>query len=1089
MPNPPQLNDVFPALRSQSELEQFKAARIAEAIHAAESGSPGVDLSGLGLVKVPDAILRSSSLKRLNLSHNRLREFSLQDGQLPNVDRVDLRFNALETVSPRQGLLLDWTVYQKNIALIPNAHVRGIRLDVAPSSYPPKLGWLQELEVLDLRRSSSRHNGDVLVRKLDRLLPTVSWVGEIDLTACYVRRLPTVLASLNSLITLRLAGNPLGLALQKFSGLRMLRSLWLDRCGIQALPDWILALESLQRLSVKFNEIRVLPDKMGSMKSLSHLEVDCNYIGELPSTFGMCSKLQALGLSNNPFARIPEPIWELAGLRTLRVDVGHRHRGYIAPSSRNTISEIPSDILRLGALEALEIDVNKIQTPPKEITARGLYAIRDYWRQRVETGVDYLGEAKLLLVGEPGAGKTSLAHKIVDQNYKLHDGEPSTEGIDVTRWGFTTMLRPKDAQEREQMRDFSVSIWDFGGQEIYHATHQFFLTRRSLYVLVSDCRKEDTDFEYWLNVVSLLSDGSPVLIVQNEKQNRQLELDVMTLRARFPNLREVLATNLADGRGLADVVRCIRRHLEGLPHIGDPLPATWQRVRVALEENKQDYVPATTFFAICEEHGFTRHADKLQLSGYLHDLGICLHFQEDQVLKNWVILRPSWGTDAVYRILDDGGVIARKGRFSRADAAAIWSEACYVRMHDELLQLMMRFRLCYQLAGTDTFIAPQLLARTRPEYEWDTRQALTLKYRYEFMPKGIVTRLIVALHHLIERHAVVWRTGAVFSREGMRCQVVEDLPRRQILVQAAGEHSKELLSIVDHELEKIHQSFEGSLQRLSYDKMVPCNCRKCLGSSSPEFYRYETLLQVARDKETIKCLVSYELVDAGQLLRGTLSAQLVDLEEDPVEDKDDEANVPEPEPLGEVYVSYSCAVEEGEGGGDVAALDDALFARNIKLIQDRKALGYKGSIGEFMAEFGSARCILLLLGTKYFESKECMYELLEVFQHPDALDHVFPILLPDLQLRDAKCRLAITQSWERKFKELDDELKKGSLAKKTSVQAELELFDEIRIRIDKIMMQLQDMHCRKLDDLRATGFKDVIDAIEESLGSGDLDGP
>jgi len=33
-------------------------------------------------------------------------------------------------------------------------------------------------------------------------------------------------------------------------------------------------------------------------------------------------------------------------------------------------------------------------------------------------------------------------------------------------------------------RSRSVNIWDFGGQEIYHATHQFFLTHRSLYLLL-----------------------------------------------------------------------------------------------------------------------------------------------------------------------------------------------------------------------------------------------------------------------------------------------------------------------------------------------------------------------------------------------------------------------------------------------------------------------------------------------------------------------------------------------------------------------------------------------------------------------------
>lgn len=70
-------------------------------------------------------------------------------------------------------------------------------------------------------------------------------------------------------------------------------------------------------------------------------------------------------------------------------------------------------------------------------------------------------------------------------------------------------------------RQFQVNIWDFGGQEIYHATHQFFLTGRSAYVLVCDDRKEDTDFSYWMHVVEMLSDASPLLIVQNESRTER----------------------------------------------------------------------------------------------------------------------------------------------------------------------------------------------------------------------------------------------------------------------------------------------------------------------------------------------------------------------------------------------------------------------------------------------------------------------------------------------------------------------------------------------------------------------------------------
>ncbi len=66
---------------------------------------------------------------------------------------------------------------------------------------------------------------------------------------------------------------------------------------------------------------------------------------------------------------------------------------------------------------------------------------------------------------------------------------------------FETVLRVKqNGHEKLLNRDFRVNIWDFGGQEVYHSTHQFFLTHRSLYLLVADDRKEDTDFNYWLTL-------------------------------------------------------------------------------------------------------------------------------------------------------------------------------------------------------------------------------------------------------------------------------------------------------------------------------------------------------------------------------------------------------------------------------------------------------------------------------------------------------------------------------------------------------------------------------------------------------------
>jgi GTPase SAR1 family protein len=451
------------------------------------------------------------------------------------------------------------------------------------------------------------------------------------------------------------------------------------------------------------------------------------------------------------------------------------------------IHEVSADILRLPQLKNLDLDFNQIESPPTEVSNKGLDAIRNYWRQRADTGVDYLCEAKLIILGEAGAGKTSLARKIENPNYKLRESEESTEGIDVIGYEFPIAIRAReDTDEKVLQRQFQVNIWDFGGQEIYHATHQFFLTRRSVYVLVCDDRKEDTDFSYWLQVVEMLSDASPLLIVQNEKQDRTCDINLSNLRARFANLRGALRTNLDTNRGLDDVIKSVRKELETLPHVGVGLPATWKRVREALEQDQQDYISLDEYLNVCQQCGFTQRKDKLQLSGYLHDLGICLHFQDDPLLKNIVILKPSWGTDAVYRVLDDTEIIANRGLFTRKELQRIWSEQKYSGMQDELLQLMMKFQLCYALESDQAYIAPQLLSSEQPSYPWEPTGGLVVRYEYEFLPKGIVTRFIVAMHRLIAGGRLVWKTGVVLERDGSRAEVIEEYSQRRIRVRVSG---------------------------------------------------------------------------------------------------------------------------------------------------------------------------------------------------------------------------------------------------------------------------------------------------------------
>ena len=744
---------------------------------------------------------------------------------------------------------------------------------------------------LDLRWTGSRHNEPLkqipdevfemehlegLDLRFNRLTAVPEAIGRLrnltvlDFGGNWIAALPEAMLRLESLRTLRLQSNRLAALPEWLPGLTSLTDLDISRNPLAELPDWLGDMRSLTRLHMAGPagyELEEAPGWLAELRNLVYLDLGGHRLADLPGRLAGLQTLSTLQLNDNRFTAIPAVLADMPALEALSLNnayVAWTAKGPESYPSRNAIKVIPEEIAALPRLRDLRLGGNPIEEPPPEVVGKmesgqsvDLAKIRDYYRQRRETGTDCLYEAKLLIVGEAGAGKTSLARKLQDPAYRLRGDEESTQGIGVLPWQFAL----------SDGRPFRANIWDFGGQEIYHATHQFFLTKRSLYLLVADTRKEDTDFYYWLNAADLLSDHSPLLVVKNEKQDRHREINERQLKAEFSNLAGVLAANLADNRGLDDLVGEIKHQVRRLPHVGAALPRTWVRVREALEKDPRPYIGVDEFLEICQKNGFDRLEDKLQLSGYLHDLGVCLHFQDDPILKRTVILKPEWGTAAVYKALDNPGVIRNLGRFTRADLRRIWDEPQYEGMHDELLQLMMRFRLCYPLPNQDgAYIAPQLLTENQPEYRWDEEGNLLLRYRYEFMPKGILTRLIVAMHPLLEDQRLVWRSGAILAREGARAEVVEHYSRREVRVRVSGRQKKGLMAIVTWELERIHDSFN----RLRYSALIPCRCVKCRDSQEPYFYPLEVLQRcVAENRAEIQCQASFDMVDVWAMVNDT----------------------------------------------------------------------------------------------------------------------------------------------------------------------------------------------------------------------------
>lgn len=1027
------------------------------------------------------SILAIPNAEIVDLGHNQLKSVPAEVKQLKNLRRLNLIGNPLESVVDIFGLVLDWTAYDRLKDTISDENVVGLHFQNTPPRLPRKLLDLENLRYLSISGVSEHlPEGIEDLQSLDELYVEAQAMSVFPKKVLRLRSLkkltlqawlsaiPDDLAELGLLRKLALNQNPLGKLPNVLRLLPQLRYVNLSGTRQQQLPEWLGELQSLEVLWLTRNEIRELPETISELRRLTALVVINNQLEDLPASITRLDRLRALCIGQNPMTQIPDAVFSLRALEGLDLRPARGESGLI--------TTIPDKILDLPNLRILECERQPIETPPAEVVAKGLDGIRAYYRQLEREGKDYICEAKLLIVGEPGAGKTSLARKIEDPNYQLRDDEKSTEGIGVLNDRFPTLLRV-EGNDQPLARDFHVSIWDFGGQEIYHATHQFFLTRRSLYVLVADNRKEDTDFQYWMNIVELLSDGSPLLIVKNEKQDRRRDINESRLRGRFPNLRAIHATNLATNRGLAEAVRAIREELERLPHIGTPLPRTWRRVREALEQDGRDYVSIDEYLEICGRHGFTREEDMLQLSGFLHDLGVCLHFLDDPLLRKVVMLKPKWATDAVYRVLDNKGVIDRHGRFSRKDLDAIWSEPRYASMRDELVQLMMKFQLCYPLSSSAvTFIAPQLLESSPPEYPWDDQGNLVVHYEYEFMPKGILTRFIVATHFMIPREEWLWRDGVILEREGTRAEVTEDYPQRRITVRLAGPEKQELMAIIDHELDRIHRGYP----RLRMNRLIPCRCAVCAERPEPHFFSYERLRQFARDGEPIQCPESYRMVNVPDLIAAVFPASRVlsdrigavpigDARPQPAE---------APDPGKEVFVSYAWG---GQSEEVVYALERTFRAFGVAIVRDKTNMRYKDSIQHFMRRIGLGKAIVVVLSRKYLESKNCMFELAEIAKCGELYDRVFPIVLPDAEIFDPVQRVGYVKFWENKITELNSALKGVNQENLHGIREELDVYARIRETISGLMALLADMNALSLESHTDSQFAALVSSIEARL--------
>jgi internalin A len=959
---------------------------------------------------------------------------------------------------------------------------------------------LEEIDEYNKHGYASGENGEVVGLNLDEIelkpVPvSVSKLRHLKKLSLYDTKLTDIsfLQGLSNLTHLNLIDNQItdisflqGLSkltelslssnkITDYSFLQGLSKLTLLDLSSNQITDisFLQGLSKLTQLNLSYNQITDISFLQG-LSNLTELDLRSNQITDISFLQGL-SNLTLLDLSSNKITDISF----LQGLSNLtRLDL-----------INNQIKELPEALVELG----LEIDVdelftwgqkiylykNPLEKPPLEIIRNGIPAIKAYFQSlKKETNLP-LNEVKVLLVGDGAAGKTSLVKQMRGQDFNKNESQ--THGINIDSW-----------EVNQDETKIKVRLWDFGGQEIMHATHQFFLSKRSLYILVLDGRKDEKT-EYWLNHVNSFGGGSPVMVVLNKiDQHPGFEVNRRFLQDKYPNIKGFYRVSCATGEGITDFKNALARELAVVELMRTTWAQNWFKVKSRLEQMTENFISYQQYREICTAENIHDESAQETLADFLNDLGVILRFKDFQ-LEDTHVLEPRWITNAVYKIINSHILSASHGvleiRCLKETLKPTPGEDKGFHYpadkYPYILQLMKKFELCYAI-DENRMLVPDLLSAEEPALAFEKTNALAFRFHYNFLPRSIMPRFIVKRHQDI-KNELRWRTGVVLEEKRLDAAALVKVDEREkkIFIYVTGSPPRDYFAVLRKTFYDIHDSFE----KLEVEEWISLPDHDKIAVEYQELLGFELagreeifIGKLGKAYRVQQLLSGIEKPGDRQPLRmhGEITGKyLFNREsEESFQRYPPPRTISDIPPVKEIYISYAWG---GESEEIANRLDEAFKEKGITIIRDKRDLGFKGRIKEFMEQIGRGKCVVLVISNKYLESRNCMFELMQIAKSGDFYGRIFPVVLDDVKIYDPEERIEYVKYWEKKKKALDDKMKSVSSEYLDGFREDIDLYADIRQYLPRLTDILRDMNTLTVEIHSQTGFEELVRAAAAKI--------
>ncbi len=541
-----------------------------------------------------------------------------------------------------------------------------------------------------------------------------------------------------------------------------LETLDLRNCrNLTTLPPLPATLETLDLGDcARFSTLPALPAKL---KELYLNDTALTTLPELPKT------LEVLDLTNTQLKSIPATLLDAKQypkLRDLRVPAGVEIGG----------QAVPVDRLR-------------------ELSGKNALPFLKDWLKSGEQGWDKTPFVKVFLLGNGRAGKTQVC--------RLLDGRPLEKQWDSTHGAQLSFLEPGGG--RVGLPEIGVTIWDFGGQDIYHGTHALFTDSRAVYIVVwtqkdrpdPDSKKQSV--QYWLDYVSAISRDEHagekkvrVVVAESECVGKS-DPFAANPGLKIPDNLECTivgydlkpggkAAPEETGRELLEKIRplIVAKSKDTGESVGKGWAALRDWLRTAELTEEERIVDAWKFTEWCERFEVKGEKQIEEVRKYLHLTGTIFHKQE--MFGGQIVIDQQWALGAIYTIFDRSKAKFlrgkdRDGSFTTGEIREkIWGSEISQKEADTLISMMVACKICFpwgEKDGEPAWRAPELLPATRREVETNAIDVVVENYpvayqhtfEFELLHDGILRGVMSTVGGEAGKSAFYWRTGFFAAAE------------------------------------------------------------------------------------------------------------------------------------------------------------------------------------------------------------------------------------------------------------------------------------------------------------------------------------